>query len=59
MLKESSSAYEDGHVNIFPPLALSEEEEEQLELAVAARASDIFEETDLLIWCAALDPTTR
>lgn len=50
---------EDGHVDIFPPPSLSEEEEEQLELAVAARAGDIFEETGLFILCAALDPTAR
>lgn len=50
---------EDGHVDIFPPLSLSEEEEERLELAVAARAGDIFEETGLFILCAALDPAAR
>jgi hypothetical protein len=46
---------EDGHVDIFPPPSLLEEEEERVELAVAARAGDIFEETGLFILCAALD----
>lgn len=46
---------EDGHVDIFPPPSLSEEEEERIELAVAARAGEIFEETGLFILCAALD----
>lgn len=50
---------EDGCIYIFPPPCLSEEEEERLELAVAARAGDIFEETGLFILCAALDPTAR
>jgi hypothetical protein len=57
VVEVSATAYEDedGHVDIFPPLGLSEEEEERVELAVAARAGDIFEETGLFILCAALD----
>ncbi|MGH9429047.1 MAG: hypothetical protein ACRD2L_22415 [Terriglobia bacterium] len=46
---------EDGAVYIFPPSSLPEEEEERIELAVAARAGDIFEETGLFILCAALE----
>lgn len=57
IVKVSSTSYEDedGHVDIFPPPSLSEEEEERIELAVAARAGDIFEETGLFILCAAFD----
>lgn len=50
---------EDGAVYIFPPPSLSEDEEERLELAVAARAGDIFEQTGLFILCAALDRSER
>ena len=42
-----------------PPPSLPEEEEERVELAVAARAGEIFEETGLFILCAALDPTAK
>ena len=61
IVEASSTSYEDedGHVDIFPPPSLSEEEEERIELAVAARAGDIFEETGLFILCAALDPTAK
>src|SRR5215470_495462 len=57
VVEVSSTSYEDedGHVIIFPPPGLPEEEEERVELAVAARAGDIFEETGLFILCAALD----
>ena len=48
---------EDGHVDLFPPPPLPEAEEERIELALAARAGEIFEETGLYILCAALDPT--
>jgi hypothetical protein len=34
-------------------------EEERVELAVAARAGEIFEETGLFILCAALDPSAK
>jgi hypothetical protein len=57
VVEVSSASYEDedGHVDIFPPPGLPEEEEERVELAVAARAGDIFEETGLFILCAAFD----
>lgn len=60
-LEVSSVQYEDedGCVYIFPPRSLSEAQEEKIELAVAARAAEIFEETGLYILCAALDPTAR
>ena len=53
-VKATSYEDEDGHVSIFPPPGLPEEEE-RVELAVAARAGDIFEETGFFIPCAALD----
>lgn len=46
---------EDGHVQIFPPPSTSEAEEERIELAVAARAAEIFDETGLYILCAVHD----
>lgn len=46
---------EDGHVAIFPPPTLAEEEVDRVELALAARAGDIFEETGLFILCAAFE----
>jgi hypothetical protein len=61
VVKVSATSYEDedGHVDIFPPPGLPEEEEERIELAVAARAGEIFEETGLFILCAARDPTAK
>ncbi len=61
VVEVSSTSYEDedGHVTIFPPPGLPEEEEERVELAVAARAGDIFEETGLFILCAAFDRPTK
>lgn len=50
---------EDGAVYIFPPPSFPEEEEERVELAVAARAGDIFEETGLFILCAVLDRSEK
>ncbi len=50
---------EDGHVEVFPPPALAEEQEENIELALASRAAEIFEVTGLYILCAVLDPTVR
>ena len=50
---------EDGHVEVFPPPALAEAQEESIELALAGRAAEIFEETGLYILCAVLDPTVR
>jgi hypothetical protein len=46
---------EDGHVEVFPPTSLSEAEIDRLELALAARAAQVFAETDLYILCAVLD----
>ena len=50
---------EDGHVDVFPPPGLSEAEEDRIELAIAARAAAIFEQTGLYILCALFDSTTR
>lgn len=57
VVEVSATSYEDedGHVDIFPPPSLPEEEEERVELAVAARAGEIFDETGLFILCAAFD----
>lgn len=46
---------EDGHVSVFPPPSLPEEETERVELALAARAGEIFDETGLFIPCAVFD----
>ena len=48
---------EDGHLEVFPPLTLTEMEEDTLELTLAERAAEIFQETGLYILCAVLDPT--
>jgi hypothetical protein len=48
---------EDGRVDVFPPPGLSEAEEDRLEMALAARAGEIFDNTGLYIVCAVLDPT--
>lgn len=45
---------EDGHVRVYPPPGLTEEEEDRIELTLAARASQIFEETGLFILCGLL-----
>lgn len=50
---------EDGHLDVFPPLDLSEAEEDRIELAIAERAAAIFEQTGLYILCAVLDSTAR
>lgn len=51
---------EDGHLSVFPPPGiLSEEEEDRIELAIAARAAATFEQTGLYILCAVFDSTTR
>lgn len=50
---------EDGHVEVFPPAALSDAEVDRLELTLAARAADIFDRTGLYIVCAVLDPASR
>lgn len=50
---------EDGHVDVFPPSGLSEADEEKIELALAARAADVFAATGLYIVCAVLDAAVR
>ncbi len=50
---------EDGHVDVFPPPRLTEDEEERLELALAARAAEAFARTGLYVLCAVLDPAAR
>jgi len=50
---------EDGSVEIFPPSGLSDAEEDAIEMAVAERAAQIFEETGLYILCAILGPSPR
>ena len=50
---------EDGHVEVFPPPALPEAEEERIELALARRAAEVFADTGLFIVCAVLDPAAR
>lgn len=47
---------EDGHVEVFPPASLSDPDIDRLELTLAARAADIFDQTGLYIVCAVLDP---
>jgi hypothetical protein len=49
---------EDGHVTVYPPPTLSEEEEDRLELKLAARAGEIFDETGLFILCGVFDEPT-
>jgi hypothetical protein len=41
---------------MFPPPGLSEAEEDRVEMALAARAAEIFADTGLYIVCAVLDP---
>jgi hypothetical protein len=57
----SAIQYEDeeGRVEVFPPPALSEVEEEKVEMSLAARAAEIFADTGLYIVCAVLDPAAR
>jgi hypothetical protein len=43
---------EDGHVTVFPPPTLSEEEVDRIEMALATRAGEIFDTTGLFILCA-------
>jgi len=50
---------EDGHLSVFPPPGLSDAEEDRIELAIAARAAAVFEQTGLYIPCAVFDSTTR
>jgi hypothetical protein len=46
---------EDGHVTVVLPPTCSEEEEDRIELALAARAGELFEATGLFIVCGVLD----
>ena len=46
-------------MEIFPPSGLSDAEEDSVEMAVAERAAQIFEETGLYILCAILGPSPR
>lgn len=46
---------EDGHVEVFPPYALTDAEVDRLELTLASRAAEIFDLTGLYIVCAVLD----
>lgn len=50
---------EDGHVTLIVPSACSEEDEDRVELALAARADQIFEATGLFIVCGVLDRPER
>ena len=57
----SALPYEDkdGRVEIFPSSHPSDAEEDSVEMAVAERAAQIFEETGLYILCAILGPAPR
>ena len=46
---------EDAHVRIYPPLGLSPEEVQQLELALGQRCTDILLETGVFIVAAVYD----
>ena len=46
---------EDGAVKVFPPAGLSEDEVDRLEMAIARRAGEIFDDTGLFITCAVFD----
>lgn len=46
---------EDAHVDVYLPTGLTEDEEDRIELAIAARAGEVFEETGLFIACAAFE----
>ena len=50
---------EDGHVEVFPPAALSDADVDRLELTLAARSAEIFDHTGLYIVCAVLDTAAR
>jgi hypothetical protein len=50
---------EDGHVEVYPPASLSDAEVDRIELTLASRSGEIFEQTGLYIVCAVLDPTAR
>lgn len=46
---------EDGAVEVFPPAGLSEDEVDRLEMTIARRAGEIFDDTGLFITCAVFD----
>jgi hypothetical protein len=46
---------EDGHVTLVVPPRCTEVDEDRIELALAARANRIFEDTGLFIICGVLD----
>jgi hypothetical protein len=50
---------EDGHIEVFPPAHSLDAEVDELELALAARSSQIFDDTGLYIVCAVLDASPR
>ena len=50
---------EDGHVEVYPPASLSDAEVDRIELTLASRSGEIFDQTGLYIVCAVLDPTAR
>lgn len=50
---------EDGHVEVYPPDSLSDAEVDRIELTLASRSGEIFDQTGLYIVCAVLDPATR
>lgn len=50
---------EDGHVDVFPPTGWSDADADRLELSLAARAAEIFDQTGLYIVCAVLDLAPR
>jgi len=50
---------EDGHVEVYPPASLSDAEVDRIELTLASRSWEIFDQTGLYIVCAVLDPTAR
>ena len=50
---------EDGHVEVFPPPSLSDIAVDRMELMLASRSAEIFDQTGLYIVCAVLDPTPR
>lgn len=46
---------EDGTVDVFPPPGLSDDEVDRLEMTIARRAGEIFDDTGLRILCAVFD----
>lgn len=50
---------EDGHVEIVPPADWPDVDVDRLDLALAARAAELFDRTGLYIVCAVLDPAAQ